>query len=235
MRSAISIFAMIAAAVLATGCDRLPGRPGPSKIVPRPSNVLAFPALYSENCAGCHGPDGRFGGALPLNNPTYLALVDDDTLYRVISNGVAGTAMPPFAINSGGQLTDRQISIIIGSMRERWQRGVHPAADEPPYAGTGGDPNRGAQVYAIACQSCHGIDGKGTRKAGSIVDPSFLALVSTQGLRSIVIAGRPDLGHPDWRGYIAGKPLDGEQVTDVIAWLTAQKQATDVTVPMAAR
>ena len=35
--------------------------------------------------------------------------------------------------------------------------------------------------------------------SGSIVDPSYLALVSDQSLRSTIIAGRPDLGMPDWR------------------------------------
>ena len=37
----------------------------------------------------------------------------------------------------------------------------------------------------------------------------FLALVSDQGLRTIVIAGRPELGAPDWRGNVPGKADDG--------------------------
>jgi hypothetical protein len=32
-----------------------------------------------------------------------------------------------------------------------------------------------------------------------------------------VIAGRPDLGMPDWRGYVAGQPLAPQQVSDVVA------------------
>jgi cytochrome c oxidase cbb3-type subunit 3/ubiquinol-cytochrome c reductase cytochrome c subunit len=233
-RRAIGAIAIIVAAVFAAGCDSMPGRPGPEEIVPRPSAVLEFSKLYEENCAGCHGPNGRFGAAIPLNNRTYLAMVDDDTLRNVISNGVAGTAMPPFLRQSGGQLTARQIGVLIAGMRSNWQGGAHPAAGQPPYAGTGGDPAKGAQVYVIACQSCHGPGGKGTDKAGSIVDPSYLSLVSSQNLRAIVIAGRPDLGHPDWSGYVAGKPLDAGQVTDLIAWLTAQKPVVGIVAPMAA-
>ena len=52
--------------------------------------------------------------------------------------------------------------------------------------------NAGAQVFATSCASCHGADGKGTATSGSIVDGSFLALVSDQNLRTTVIAGRPD-------------------------------------------
>jgi len=39
-----------------------------------------------------------------------------------------------------------------------------------------------------------------------------------------VIAGRPDLGMPDWRGYVAGQPLTREQITDVVAWLAGQRR-----------
>jgi len=232
-RAVSAVIMIISAAILAGGCDRLPGKPGPADLPLRPSNVLDFATLYSENCAGCHGPNGSFGAALPLNNPVYLAMVDDSTLIRVIANGIDGTAMPPFALQSGGQLTNQQVAIIIAGMRSHWQNGAVPAAGQPPYTATGGDPARGAQVYVAACQSCHGPDGKGSDKAGSIVDPSFLSLVSAQELRSIVIAGRPDLGHPDWRGYVAGKPLDAGQITDLIAWIIAQKPTIGLTAPSA--
>ena len=57
------------------------------------------------------------------------------------------------------------------------------------------------------------------------MDPSYLALVSDQGLRTTVIAGRPDLGMPDWRGYVAGQPLTPQQVSDVTAWLVGPAAA----------
>ena len=57
----------------------------------------------------------------------------------------------------------------------------------------------------------------------SIVDGSYLALVSDQNLRTTVIAGRPELGAPDWRGDVPGKPMSPEDVSDVVAWLAAQR------------
>ena len=65
-------------------------------------------------------------------------------------------------------------------------------------------------------------DGGG-RKASAITDDSFLALVSDQGLRTIVIAGRPELGAPDWRGNVPGKPMSDQEVTDVVAWLASRR------------
>jgi hypothetical protein len=55
------------------------------------------------------------------------------------------------------------------------------------------------------------------------VDESFLNLVSDQYLRTIVIVGRPELGAPDWRGNVPGKPMSQQDVSDVVAWLSAQR------------
>src|SRR2546426_7252644 len=60
---------------------------------------------------------------------------------------------------------------------------------------------------------------------------SYLALVSDQGLRTTVIVGRPDLGMPDWRGYVRGQPLSPEHVADVTAWLVAQRRPVPGRLP----
>ena len=62
--------------------------------------------------------------------------------------------------------------------------------------------------------------------ASSIVDRSYLALVSDQYLRMTVIAGRPQLGAPDWRGNVPGRPMSDQEVTDVVAWLASSRSAT---------
>ena len=68
----------------------------------------------------------------------------------------------------------------------------------------------------------HGAEGRGGEKGHDIVDPSYLALVSDQGLRSVVIAGRTDLGMPDWREN-TGSPLTSQQVSDVVAWMAVHR------------
>ncbi len=209
--------------ILLGGCDRLSGRPTQADLPLRPTSVTDFATLYSENCAGCHGADGKSGAAIAMNNPVYLALIDDAAMRRVIAGGVPSTAMPPFAQSAGGSLTDHQIDLVIAGIRKSWTGAPDAAAGAPPYSSSAaGDSNRGAQVYATDCQSCHGPDGKGG-KAGSIVDASYLALVSDQYLRTIVIAGRPELGHPDWKNEAGGQPLTPEQVSDVVAWLVSKR------------
>jgi cytochrome c oxidase cbb3-type subunit III len=207
------------------GCDSLPGKPKESDLPLSPTQVKSFAALYAQNCAGCHGADGTLGAAYPMANPIYEALVDDTTMTRIVSHGVAGTAMPPFKQGEGGYLTADQIAILVNGMRQRWKTG-EPPANMPAYASSGaGDPQRGAQVFAQSCTPCHGADGTGGTKGGSVADPSYLMLVSDQALRTVVIAGRPDLGHPDWRGYPPGQPLTAQQISDVVAWLAAKRPA----------
>ncbi len=135
--------------------------------------------------------------------------------------------MPAFAQRSGGMLTDNQISAIVRGMRSHWAKpdGLR-GAEPPPYAASQmGDAQRGAEVYGRFCSSCHGPDGTGGVRAGSIVDRAYLQLVSDQGLRTIVIAGRPELGAPDWRGNLPGRPMSPQDVSDVVAWLAAQRPA----------
>jgi mono/diheme cytochrome c family protein len=133
--------------------------------------------------------------------------------------------MPAFAQSAGGMLTDDQIKVIVGGIRTRWARpDVLRNGEPPPYTAQGpGDPQRGENVYSLYCSSCHGADGRGSKRASSIVDGTYLALVSDQYLRTIVIAGRPELGAPDWRGDVPGKPLSPADVSDVVAWLAGQR------------
>jgi mono/diheme cytochrome c family protein len=77
-------------------------------------------------------------------------------------------------------------------------------------------------VFGIYCASCHGTNGSGGT-AGAIADPSFLALYSDQTLRTLIIAGRPDLDHPGWRDYTGKSPLNSAQISDLVAWLAARR------------
>jgi mono/diheme cytochrome c family protein len=132
--------------------------------------------------------------------------------------------MPAFAQSAGGMLTDQQIDILVRGVRSWAQPALLRDSNPPPYAAQPpGEPQRGAEVYATFCSECHGPDGRGGGKASSIVDRSYLSLVSDQYLRTTVIAGRPELGAPDWRGDVPGRPMSAQDVSDVVAWLSSQR------------
>lgn len=216
----------LATLCLAPGCEgRLPGRPSKEAVVVRPSQELDFGLLYGSNCAGCHGPNGRGGATVEVGNPVYLAFAEDTVLRQVTANGVPGTAMPAFAQSAGGMLSEAQVDALVHGLRLWGKPDVLRGAELLPYAATSpGDSARGAQAYAVFCASCHGPGGNGSAKASSIVDGTYLALVSAQHLRTTVLVGRPDWGAPDWRSNVEGRPMTSEEVTDVVAWLTSQRR-----------
>jgi cytochrome c oxidase cbb3-type subunit 3 len=212
-------------AMLLSGCGSPHGKPRPGSETLAPDEILDFETLYSENCAGCHGSQGRGGAAIALADPVYLAVADDVVIRKVVANGVHGTAMPAFARNAGGMLTDKQIEVITSGMRSGWTRpGIHNGVHLPSYAAKSeGNSQLGEVAYKTYCESCHGAGGRGGPKGGAITDESFLALVSDQALRTIVITGRPELGAPDWSKNISGKPMAEQEITDLVAWLASQR------------
>jgi mono/diheme cytochrome c family protein len=215
--------AMFAVAVC-VACSNSSGRPaGNSADVP-PDQIVNFDVLYGQNCAGCHGVEGSGGAAMSLANPTFLAIADDDVIRHTAANGVPGTPMPAFAQSAGGMLTDKQIDALVRGIRSWAKPNALRGTSAPAYAAqASGDAQRGANAYRTYCSSCHGADGRGGGKASSIVDGSYLALVSDQQLRTIVIAGRPELGAPDWRGDVEGRPMSPQDISDVVAWLSSQR------------
>jgi cytochrome c oxidase cbb3-type subunit III len=220
--------AALLSVLLLGGCTTLPGKPATNSIPVQPNDVVDFASLYAQNCAGCHGINGKGGAAISLADPVYLAIADDSVIRRVTAEGVSGTSMPAFAQSAGGMLTDAQIDAVVRGIRTQWEKvGALNGQTAPPYAvaGAPGNAARGAEAYATFCASCHGQGGTGTTSASSIVDPAFLALVSDQGLRTTVIAGRADLGSPDWRNDVPGKPMSAQDVSDVVAWLGSHRTA----------
>ncbi len=220
----VCAFAMLGA-IFFSGCDAAPGKPKAGSETIAPSEISDFATLYSQNCAGCHGTEGHGGAAIGLANPVYLAIADDATIRKDISKGVPGTAMPAFAESAGGLLTDKQIEIITSGIRSNWSKpGILDAANPPSYASkSSGNAQQGEAAYKTYCESCHGPGGRGAQKGSAITDDSFLALVSDQGLRTIVITGRPELGAPDWRANVSGKPMSDQEISDVVAWLISRR------------
>jgi len=240
-RNALCALALATVAFAPVGCGTIPGRPGPGPEVVRPEQVLDFAALYKQNCAACHGENGRNGAAISLANPVYIAVAGEDQLRNVIAKGVPGKLMPAFAKSAGGMLTDDQVSVLAQGIVKQWgNSSLFAGQNLPPYQATlPGNAEHGFETYSVFCARCHGANGEGgpadgnahssKGKLGSIVDPSYLALISDQNLRSIVIAGRPDEEMPDWRNDVPqsmpANPMTDQQITDILAWMASKRVA----------
>ncbi len=224
-------------AALITGCD-FPGEPKPQESQTVAAAADSFETLYATNCSGCHGPNGQMGPAPPLNDPLFLSIVPPDVVESVIRDGRPGTLMPAFAQKKGGMLNSRQVSILASELRSHWLPGGPKADHLPPYLA---DPKRerangtlplGSAAFARACAGCHGSKGEGD-SAGPIADPAFLALLSDQALRRLIITGRPDLGMPtcaqkDGRddNY---RPLTSAEIDELVAFVRHLGEAEPAT------
>jgi cytochrome c oxidase cbb3-type subunit 3 len=220
----LSAFAVLSLLLL-SACGTPHGQPQNNSEPVAPNLVVDFGTLYTQNCAACHGAEGRGGASIALANPVYLGIIDERELRKIVANGVRGTSMPAFTQSAGGMLTEQQIDVIANGIFLRWsRRGILDGAHPPFYvAKTAGNVDHGKLAFGTYCASCHGPEGGGTSKGTAITNDSFLALVSDQALRTIVITGRPDLGAPDWRGNVPGKPMSDQEITDVIAWLASRR------------
>lgn len=208
--------------LLISGCDWMPGRPTLAQKWRSPEDVVAFKDLYAQNCLACHGDGQSKAGSITLKNPVYLAAIPRDVLRSTIANGVAGHNMPAFSVAAGGSLQDSQIETLVDGILAWADAKKLPATPIPPYAAALGDVVSGKAAYTASCASCHGPDGKGG-KAGSIVDKYYLSLVSDQYLRSVIIAGRPELGCPDFSSRRPGSPMTPQAIADVLAWISFQR------------
>lgn len=227
------LFWVATVALALTGCRDASGRPGAhTPEVTRPDQVTDVTTLYAQNCAACHGRDGQNGAAIALNNPTYLAISGADNIQRITAAGVPNTTMPPFAQSHGGMLSDQQVTALVQGMMQHWGRADALAGQSAPAYGTSaqGNPAAGQQTFGTFCASCHGADGNGAKlndgsTTGSLLDSSYLALITDQGLRSIILAGQTDGKPHNWHSY-GPRPMTDADITNVVAWLASHRIAT---------
>jgi len=113
---------------------------------------------FRINCALCHGLGARGGGRGPdLTRAVKKHTHSDADMFQVISNGIAGTAMPANGTNGQGVgMTDEEIWQIITYIRSQE---VKASAKPLGNAAHGKD-----LFYGDAnCSLCHMVEGKGGR------------------------------------------------------------------------
>jgi cytochrome c oxidase cbb3-type subunit III len=113
---------------------------------------------FRINCALCHGLGAHGGGRGPdLTRAVKKHTHSDADMFQVISNGIAGTAMPANGTNGQGVgMTDEEIWQIITYIRSQEVK-----APAQPL----GDAARGKNLFYgdANCSLCHMVEGIGGR------------------------------------------------------------------------
>lgn len=186
---------LLAAGLLAlSACHRKAAEPPPPvdpgflamPVDPRPPSTPALVArgrdVFAKNCVACHGQkgDGKGYGAPFLSPPPrdFTAGVfklrttpsgsmpRDEDLYRTISRGVTGTAMPAWKWFLPDPADRWALVEYIKALSPRWQAEKAQAAIDLPAAPPDVDGPasiaKGKAVYeSMGCASCHGKEGMG--------------------------------------------------------------------------
>src|SRR5271154_860882 len=152
----IVAFAFGLALIAATTSARAAGDQNP--LAGDPTAAKAGEYQFRINCALCHGLGARGGGRGPdLTRAQKKHTHSDAEMFQVISNGIAGTAMPANGTNGQGVgMTDEEIWQIIAYIRRQEVK----AASQPI-----GNAARGKELFYGDgnCSLCHMIAGKGGR------------------------------------------------------------------------
>lgn len=216
IRSRLSLMMVLASALAFSGCDWMPGKPDLGHHWMPASEQKDFAKLYSQNCQACHSIDGSPALAISMGNPVYLAWVPREALRKAVSDGIKDTAMPAFGQAQGGLLTEEQIDILVDGILAK-KPGAAPAG-LPPYAGVRGDPRKGQELFAsVYAPSGTVIQG--------LANPYYLSLVSDSYLRTLLVAGFPEFGLPDYSKARPEKVLSNQEISDVAAWLASLRPA----------
>jgi mono/diheme cytochrome c family protein len=185
--------------------------------------------LYEQQCAACHGATGQGDGeAAYLLYPkprdftagkfalssTWERVPTDEDLYRTISRGMPGSAMP-----SWGHLAEDErwglVHYVKSFVPQPWQ--VPVAADPPPSGGGGRglirvppEPPftpearaRALELFDGACAGCHGKTGRGDGTEEQKDDKGYPT--RPRDLTLGVFKGSPDPAQL-YRRILAGMP-----------------------------
>ena len=174
-----------------------------------PKAAKAGEYQFRINCALCHGLGARGGGRGPdLTRAVKKYTHSDAEMFQVISNGIAGTAMPANGTNGQGVgMTDEEIWQIITYIRSQEVK-----APAKPL----GDATHGKELFYGDgnCALCHMVEGKGGR-----LGPDLTGVGGSRTRAAIIDSVRNPSNRLAWGLTESSKefPQEYESVTVVTA------------------
>jgi cytochrome c oxidase cbb3-type subunit 3 len=190
--------------------------------------------LFAQNCAVCHGADGRgrIGATLTSDFP---AIQVDAFLRQTIAAGIEGSRMPAWGQDNGGPFNDQDIDDLVAFV-QALSGGAMPAAPAPTIAPVTivappevtGDASQGALVFGQNCAVCHGPRGEG--RVGATLAKEWPAIDPARYVQQTVESGIDGSVMPAWLDDNGG-PLTRQEVDNVTAYVLSLEPAGGAAAP----
>jgi cytochrome c oxidase cbb3-type subunit 3 len=145
--------------------------------------------LFANNCAACHGSDGRGAPGFPnVTDGDWQWGGDPEAIEATIREGRQGI-MTPWVDVLGPKGVDDVVAHVMSLSGRTAQ---------------GGDAAAGKAQFETLCSACHGVDGKGNHALGApnLTDNIWLHGGSQDSIRETVVKGRNGVmpGHGERMG-----------------------------------
>lgn len=158
--------------------------------------------LFADNCAACHGTEGRGGPGFPnLAASSWLWGGSPEEIAHTIRVGINGTAKDTrtaqmMAFGRDGILQREQVLAVASYVRSLSGQKLDEAEQARVAAGK--------EVFAASCVACHGENAKGQHDLGApdLTDANWIYGGDLQSVVNSVHGGRQ--GHmPTWEGRLS--------------------------------
>ena len=182
--------------------------------------------VYAENCAACHGANGAGTVIAPAIDSADLRATNRTEILDLVNTGVPGTLMAGWE----SILASNEIESVI-ELIYRWPEVVQAGIEFPEVEvmSITSSPEliaEGQQLFNIACKSCHGVDGYGTRMAPALNNELFLSETPDAAIYQIIAGGVPDTLMPAW-----GSRLTDRDIQSLVAFLRSWQPSAPAILP----
>ncbi|MGN6099415.1 MAG: cytochrome-c oxidase, cbb3-type subunit III [Bosea sp. (in: a-proteobacteria)] len=158
--------------------------------------------LFTDNCAVCHGPQGRGGPGFPnLAARSWLWGGSPETIAETIRVGINGTSKDTrtaqmIAFGRDGVLQREQVLAVAAYVRSLSGQKLNEAEQARVPAGK--------EVFAANCVACHGENAKGQHDLGApdLTDANWIYGGDQQSVVNTIHGGRQGQ-MPTWEGRLS--------------------------------
>jgi mono/diheme cytochrome c family protein len=194
--------------------------------LPNGESLSAGLIIYAENCSACHGANGAGTLIAPAIDTAALRDAAREDIIDTVAFGVPGSLMASWE----GKLTFEEISSVV-DLIYAWpdvvETGIEfPEAEQVNIPSSPEAIAAGERLFSVACTSCHGVDGYGTRMAPALNNEIFLSEFPDAVIYQVIAGGVPGTLMPAW-----GSRLTDQEIQTLVAYLRSWQETAPAILP----